>query len=361
MKVGILTYYFVHNYGAILQAYGMQKVLESLGHEVSFLTFDRNYDHMPEGADRKYNLSIKSVPLLTRYFISNGVGTFYYNFIKREQLRLFTKQQMHIAERYSDANQAAVLIGSDEVFSIDVGINPFLYGHGIPVKNIFSYAASFGSTQQEDIDGYGCRELIKSGLEKFSKVGVRDIASAQIVKAVSSRDAILTCDPVILYGFKKEIQQAFANKSSEKYLLLYSYDKNFNEPDEIRTLRDFARKNNLKIFSVGYYHKWCDKNIMCSPVEMLEWFCNCEMVITDTFHGSVISIITNTPLMVNLTKENQKVEYLLEEYHLTDRLTADIHDVDILFDQKTDYNAVNVLLEQKRQASMDFLKHCLGE
>ena len=81
MKVGILTYYFVHNYGAILQAYGMQCVLEKMGYDSAFLTFDRNYDHMPAGADKKYNLSVKSIPLLTKYFLKNGAGTFYYNFI----------------------------------------------------------------------------------------------------------------------------------------------------------------------------------------------------------------------------------------------------------------------------------------
>ena len=143
MKIGILTYYFVHNYGAILQAYGMQKVLEKLGHESAFLTFNRNYDHIPVGADRKYNLSIKSVPLLTKYLLSNGMGTFYYNYKKRESLQTFTRKYMKMGERYSDADRDAVLIGSDEVFSIDIGLNPFLYGHDIPVKKVGADSPTF--------------------------------------------------------------------------------------------------------------------------------------------------------------------------------------------------------------------------
>lgn len=185
MKIGILTYYFVHNHGAILQAYGMQCVLEQLGHEATFLTFSRNYDHMEVGADKKYNLSIKSVPLLFNYFLSNGAGTFYYNYKKRNQLHLFKKQYMKMGERYSDAEQDAVLIGSDEVFAIDVGINPFLYGHDIPVNNIFSYAASFGSSEIYDIEKAGCKELIGSGLKKLKNIGVRDVCSYNIVKELS--------------------------------------------------------------------------------------------------------------------------------------------------------------------------------
>lgn len=359
MRIGILTYYFVHNYGAILQAYGMQRVLEQLGHEVSFLTFNRNYDHMMEGADKKYDLSIKSIPFLAKYFINNGAETFYYNLIKRKKLHSFMKEHMKIGERYSDAKCDAVLIGSDEVFAIDIGVNPFLYGHNVPVENIFSYAASFGSTQLKDVDRFGCRELIQSGLTRLTKIGVRDVITAEMVKSIADRQAILNCDPVILYGYKVEIQKARKQKQSERYLILYSYDRNFIDRREIDTISSFARKNNLKVWSVGYYHKWCDKIIMCSPMEMFGLFCNSEMVITDTFHGSIVSIITNTPFMVRLNKKNQKVEYLLEQYQMENRKTDSIADLDRLYRERINYVSVNQLIEQERQKSMTFLKECL--
>ena len=47
MKIGILTYYGVHNHGAVLQANALRTYLMGKGHEVSFLTFDRNYDFIP--------------------------------------------------------------------------------------------------------------------------------------------------------------------------------------------------------------------------------------------------------------------------------------------------------------------------
>lgn len=359
MKIGILTYYFVHNYGAVLQAYAMQKVLEDMGHRVTFLKFDRNYDHIPEGADKKYNLSIQSMPLLINYLISNGVRTFYYNYIKKKRLHTFIKKNMKIGERYSDACQDAVLIGSDEVFAIDVGINPFLYGHNIPIKTIFSYAASFGSTQLIDVTNYGCKELIKAGFEKMYSIGVRDEITSQMVKSISNKDTKLNCDPVILYGYQNEIQKVQKKQSKEKYLILYSYDKNFNDRIDINIIKQFAKKYNMKIWSVGYYHKWCDKNIMCHPVKIIDLFCNAEMVITDTFHGSVISLITNTSFMVKLNKKNQKIEFLLEQYNILDRKTKNIKDINILFNQQINYDNINKLLKQEREKSMMFLKQCL--
>ena len=98
---------------------------------------------------------------------------------------------------------------------------------------------------------------------------------------------------------------------------------------------------------------------MCHPVKIIDLFCNAEMVITDTFHGSVISLITNTSFMVKLNKKNQKIEFLLEQYNILDRKTKNIKDINILFNQQINYDNINKLLKQEREKSMMFLKQCL--
>lgn len=361
MNIGILTYYFVHNYGAVLQAYGMQQVLRQLGHTPEFLTFNRSYDHMPIGMDKKYNIGLRSIPFLFRYLFANGVGTFFYNFLKKEYIGNFKYKKMNIGHRYSDITEGAVLIGSDEVFSIDVGVNPCLFGHDISSNIIFSYAASFGSTKLEDIDSFGCKELISSGIDRMKFIGVRDISSKNIVHTLTNRDATLTCDPVILYGFENEILRAREEKIREKYILLYSYDKNLNDKKEVRIIKKIAKENHLKIWSVGYYHKWCDRNIMCTPLEIFKYFCNAEFVITDTFHGSVLSIITNTPISVILKNKNQKVEFLLEHYQMSERIVSKIEDLEKNYVRDYKYNEVNKLITQDRQESYNFLKNCIAE
>lgn len=360
MKIGILTYYGVHNYGAILQAYGLQRVLSTLGHDVEFLKFQRNYDYMPEGADKKYEIGLKSIPLLTKYFIDNGAGTFIYNYEKKKELDSFRDNRLNIGKRYSDVSVDAVVIGSDEVFSVDVGINPFFYGHNLNCGIVISYAATFGSTTYESIIDKNCETLISSGINKMSSISVRDEASVNIVDKLIGKKPTLVCDPVILYGFKKEIQRLKAKPMyATKYILLYSYDRNCNSQSEINEIRTFAAKHGCKVFSVGYFHKWCDKNISCSPIELLWYFLNAQYVLTDTFHGSVLSIITNKDFSVVLRNTNQKVEFLLSQYDLSSRLTSNFEGVDTHFKNRIDYHKVNSIIKVERARSIKYLEESL--
>ena len=62
MKIGILTYYGVHNHGAVLQANALRTYLTNKGHEVVFLTFERNYDFIPKNNAKKYQGGLSSIP-----------------------------------------------------------------------------------------------------------------------------------------------------------------------------------------------------------------------------------------------------------------------------------------------------------
>lgn len=361
MNVGILTYYAVHNHGALLQAYGMQKTIEKLGYDVEFLTFVRNYDNMPAGSEKKYSLSLSGIPLYLKYLEENGIGTFGYNFKKLVTLNLFRKKALNIGEEYSQKRLDAVCIGSDEVFSIEVGINSFFYGHGLKCSNVFSYAGSFGSTTIQDIKEKDCVDLLASGFNKMTAVGVRDENSADIIKNITKKVSTLVCDPVILYGYKNEIKKAERRKAPRNsYILLYSYDKNSNNKKEIDALRKVAIKNNLKIYSVGYYHKWCDRNINVSPIDLLYYFINAEFVVTDTFHGSVLSIITNSQFVALVRNNGNKLSYLLGQYGLERCIIRNYDEVENRIEKRILYETVNKLVGQERKHSLDFLRKALG-
>ena len=359
MRIGILTYYNVHNHGALLQAKAMQNYFQSKNvDDVEFLRFERNYDYISEHSQKKYRLSIRSVPFLIKYFFDNGIGTFLYNAFKRSSLDKFRKNELNIGRRYTDNSYDSVCIGSDEVFALDVGINPFFYGHCIKSKKIFSYAGCFGQTTYQDVKDLNCEQLIKSGFEILNAIGVRDKNSYDIASAFAQDKTVLVCDPVLLYGFSKEIKENIPREKN-KYILIYSYDKNMNDENEVDALRKFARKHNYKIYSVGYYHKWCDKNINVDPYELLGYFKNAEYIITDTFHGSVISIITESNFFVKLRTNRNKLAFLLEEYDLTNRIVSNFTQLDEISNIKIDYKEINAILEKKRLKSMKFLELCL--
>ena len=143
------------------------------------------------------------------------------------------------------------------------------------------------------------------------------------------------------------------------YILIYSYDKNLNDEAEYNHIKKYAEKHNLKIVSVGYYHKWC-KSIDASPFELLGWIKNANLVVTDTFHGSVMSIICNTPAVVKLRGNQNKLRFLLSEYGLLDRTILDFSEMESVADKSVDFANVNAAIQERRAASMKFLDDALA-
>ena len=357
MKVGILTYYNVHNHGAVLQANALKRVLEKYGCEVSFLTFDRNYDFINIEQKNKYKISIRSIPFFINYAIQRGIPNILFNIIKTFKLNLYRKKNFQISGRYSDFNGDYVVIGSDEVFSTEIGINHFFYGHGISVSKIISYAASFGPSNYDFIKKHNLINLVSSGLKNMTAVSVRDMNSCNITEKLGVNSEIV-CDPVILYGYEEE--QKEYKPDIENYIVVYSYDKNMNDIDEVTSIKNFAKDKDLKIFSIGYHHKWCDKNINVTPNQLLGYVKNAKLVITDTFHGTVISLICNTNFVVKLRGNSNKLGFLLDEYRLNKRILDDFGNLKHLYTEEIDYSIVNRLLAEKRKKSIDFLCKNLG-
>ena len=355
MKVAILTYYNVHNHGSSLQAFGLKKVLENMNCDVSFLTFDRNYDFIPKENSKKYKLGMSSIVFFIKYMFERGIDNILFNLKKRSVLNIFTKNSLPVSGRYSDFEGDLVVIGSDEVFSVEIGINPFFYGAGLKAIKVISYAASFGPTTKELIEERKLGGLLRGCISDLDAVSVRDQNSKNLVSFYTGQTPTLVVDPVILYGYKDE-QKRFQSQKDD-YIIVYSYDKNFNDKKTSEIIKKYARKYGYKVYSIGYYHRWCDKNICPDPIEMLGYFKNAKMVITDTFHGAVVSLITEAQFIVKLSGNKNKLEFLLSEYSLNYRIIDDINQLQTVAEKKIDYSKVNFLLEENRQHSLEFLKN----
>lgn len=359
MKIGIVTHYDVHNHGAVLQMYALEKVLQSFGADARGITFHKNYDFLESYAENKYNISIKSIPYYLGYLMEKGIKKTYFNYKKKQILDNFKNTNKMIGEKSSEVKDlSAVFVGSDEVFSIETGLTPEFWGNNIDCKNIFSYAGCFGPTTLDFIKEKNAIDFIKNGINNFKEISVRDENSKEIIETLSDRKATLVCDPVILYGYINE-KEKFSRKFNEKYVLVYSYDNNLNKENEIENIKRFAKENGYKIYSVGFYHKWCDKNINCDPIELLEYIKNAEYVLTDTFHGTVMSLIMNTEFVTKVHTNSNKLGFLLKEYECLDRITKDFSDSSKIIKKKMDYKKINNLIEEKRELSLNYLKKCL--
>ena len=361
MKYGIITHYDVHNHGALLQLNGLKRVLSQFGIDAYALQFDKNYDFLGHALKAKYDISIKSIGIYLKFILEKGLPCFFYNFNKRKTLSRFKLQAKLIGDYYTECGELdAVVVGSDEVFALHTGPTPAFFGHALPSKKVFAYGGCFGPTNINDIDRCHCRAFVESGLKSMVGLGMRDANSVDIAQKLTGREVELVCDPVILYGYEKELSGAI-RPFDKKYMIVYAYDNRLNDEYEYRNIKLFAKKHNLVTVSPGFYHKWVDKNVDCNPVELLSWFKYAECVVTDTFHGCVMSIITEREMAIKLRDNANKLFNLMSEYEITDRCLDDNWNIESIFDKKVDWTKTKEQISQRRKASIDYIKRMINK
>lgn len=366
-KAGIITHYDVHNHGAHLQLYALIQCLNELGYEAKALRFQKNYDFMGGvEATKKYNISFLSVPTYINYAVKNGIDRTLYNISKRNTLAKFRRKHSVVGEYYSEAKDIdIVVIGSDEIFSIEAGPNPWYYGIGVPCNYEIAYAASFGPSTLEMIKKHNVGCLVGAGVNNLKHIAVRDKNSADIVEYYTNNRPEIVCDPVLLYGFSEqlapELIKDFNNKHKENYCIVYSYDDNMNDDETVRSIRDFAKNRNLKIYSIGYFHRWCDKCINLDPLDVFKWFSKAVMVFTDTFHGSVISLTTETQFVSKIRGNGNKLAFLLEQFGVSDRIVSDFSNIETVTKALIDYSVVKKRIADIRAKSMHYLEEATND
>lgn len=357
MRIGILTHYDVNNQGAQLQMYALYQKLKELGHDPVILTYVKNYDFDQEKKLR-YQASIKSIPYyLKNYLIDCGLGATYRNYRKLKENKKFRKQVFHF-ENYATANIDMAIVGSDEVFSIPMGVNMMMYGHCVNTEKMIAYAPSFGQTDISLLEKYHAKTLVREGLKAFVDLSARDDNTAKIIEELTGRKPTMVCDPVLLYDFSHLKTKIKLPK--KKYMVVYAYDFNINTEVEIQAIKAYAKKNNLLIVSPGTYHKWCDINISCNALEWIEVFRNAECVVTDTFHGTITSIITHKPMAVlvrNKLNSNKMID-LLQRCGISDRELEEItiEQLESVFSKTMDVEQIDQNVLNLRKNAETYLK-----
>lgn len=355
-KIGILTHYTVNNQGAILQLYALYHQLKDMGYEPYVLTYQKNFDFADEDTRKRYHIGPGSYGyFIKEYLIKKGFRITYFNYRKNQILSRFKQEEFRFTD-YQDDSMDVAIVGSDEVFSIPVGINQMMYGYGVGADRLVSYAPSFGQTDLALLQQHNCVDLISNGLKKFDSLSVRDQHSAEMVRSLADVDAQIVCDPVVLYDFSK--RPIGKRKISQDYILVYAYDKMMNNPEEIEAIRGFAKRRNLKVVSAGTYHKWCDYNIPCDPVEWLDYFHYASYAVVDTFHGLLASLVTgsNVAILVRSINTN-KLNYLANQFGVENRIVrGDLtRQLEKVFNTEPDYETINGCINDLRKKGLSFL------
>ena len=360
-SIGIITHYGVHNHGAQLQLFALLSILRGKGFLAHALQFEKDYRYMERTAKNKYSISFKSIPVYVKYLFVNGLRKTLFNVQKKKIFDKFRIGNDILGERYEDFSGDLSIVGSDEVFSFETGVTGAFWGLESKAKKLVSYAASFGPSTLQEIRDKKLESFVSEGLKRFSSLSVRDNNSAEIIKVISDAVPSKNCDPVIFYGYQKEIAE-YANrvKTNAPYILLYSYDNNMNSMEEITMIRIVAENKKLPVYSIGFYHKWCDKNINASPLELLGWFKNAEYIITDTFHGTVLSLITHSQFATKLRGNGNKLCNLLSEYDLEKRIFTTADECISILDDGVNYDTVEKKMSDYRKESDIYITEILN-
>ena len=350
MKTGILSMHRVYNYGSFWQAYCLKKMIESCGSEAEFIDI-KNGKQFLENSGHKSRLSFSKIKRIPYYIFQKKKADIFQK-IQYEKLRCSE-------ERNYSTDYDCIIIGSDEVFNCiqesPWGFTSQLYGD-MDNSNVNSYAGSFGYTTMDGLEKYGLKGDISQAVSNLKNISVRDSNSEKIIsELISGKRIHRHLDPVLI----GDLPVPKLKSVKEKYILIYAYDFRFNDKEYIQEIRRFAKKNQLKIYSVGFYQEWVDKNILTDPYGLLSYFKNAEYIVTDTFHGTIFSIRCNKKFVTVIRNTNsQKLSSLLECVGLGERIIKKASDFKMI-ENTIDYGAVSDILKKERIRSCKYIETCL--
>lgn len=366
--VGILSMQRVINYGSFLQAYALRELLKLNGaKDVFFIDIipGRILVDSPATHSRYSRYARKLADLAKSGNLVSGIKTFLFN---RNLTRSITASWPRLGlDRKAPAPLDMVIIGSDEVFNctqgVDWGYSTQLFGDIPPTtaRKVLSYAGSFGYTDIDRLKHYKIDAEVGANLKKLSSISVRDLNSASIVKELTGSEPLIHVDPVLAYGYKKEIAEFRQSPAERPYMIVYSYQDRINDKTEIKAITDFAASKGLELISIFCRYDWCDMAVLPqTPIEVLRWFKFAECIVTDTFHGTIFSIITKSKFATLLRPSNQnKLGYLLSSLNLSDR-AAEPSSLATILSSEPDYLSCDSILEQKRQETNRYLNTALS-
>ena len=385
-KVGVVSCYFKHNYGSMLQAYATQKILDDMNIENETINIDKNIDF--SNGKKKYYMGqvfnfqfIKSklgmIKLKLDKKINKSLGKNisirdkkYEEF--RKNFRL-TEPYKTYAELYEKAEKdySSVIVGSDQLWLPVNVVADYYTLNWVPEDvNKISFSTSFGVSVIPE----KYKEDYKKFLNRINYLSTREVAGQKIIKELTGRDATLVCDPTLL--FSKDEWMSIQQEEpiiKGKYIFCYFLGKNIEHRKFAERLKE---KTGCKIVSLNHadeYVKYSDVfadeiAYDVGPAEFLNMIRNAEYVCTDSFHGTVFSLINNVKFFTfrrynNKSKvsTNSRIDSLLGIVNLKERLINGDEDVEKEIEKKINFENVNMKLEEFRNTSKEFLKNALSK
>ena len=382
------------NYGSSLQGFATIKKIADLGYDYEIIRYQKV---------RSIKFLIKNIIGLLR---SGAVKQWKYlkqkqrdfkehpDFARTRKIRTtavdsFKKRYFDSVSRYyigykalqdGSKNYKVVFVGSDQVWG-PLSLYSRFYNLYFVDKNVpkFSYASSFGVSsifpwQKKGVAGF---------LNRLQMIGVREQQGQAIVQNLTGKKAQVVCDPTILLS-PQEWQNVLDDNEKIRgikrngepysiegpYILTYLLGERSDIREEVRDLRNRSGIKIVNLPHIDNYHAMDDglgdiDLYDVDPFDFIRLIKNATYVVTDSFHGSVFSILMHKQFLTfyrkNISEKgntNSRIDSLFNILGLDDRLFRG--DSYAQIQAKIDYQYVDHKISELRESSLDFLKNGLA-
>ena len=346
MNIGIMTFHWAANHGALLQTYALQNALKSLipGSEVTIV------DYKPARYDMTLKRAIRSRRLKA---IRNNLKD-----MKKEKILAPFRDRFSKTYRYYSVDQLVkrppdcdiFIAGSDQIWNESYTMNgegkrtPAYYLPFHPGAKHISYAASFGTTQLKP----EMQDYILPYLRKLDGISVREKTGKAILEQMGVPCQIV-CDPSALLAgedYRALARPAFSGNYIAQYFL------RSQTPCAQSAIKYFSQKNKVQDVSLLPMEQW------------LGGIGNAEFLLTNSFHGMMVALKLHVPFAVFLTEGalsgmNDRFYTILEVLDLTDRIVTGNNPIESIENKPIYWNQVDERMEVYAADSVAFLqKHC---
>lgn len=378
-SVGILTYHNVYNFGAVLQAFALQRTILRLGHDCKIIDFSSPvhgtaYDifdlRLSQFGDFRasYGSVLRNFRVL-RYLRSHLLLRRRFAQFQANHVILTNKTYRSVNEmRTACPSFDVFVVGSDQVWEpsgLDCGSETVYYLEFVSSGRRVAYAPSFGLAEMPE----AYRERIASLISRFDFLSAREDSGCRIIQQLTGREATHVLDPSLLLSAATYEQVAIAPRQGEQCILLYP----MLSSERLKTVAQAVSKR-LKLPLVAvvpiYYnprdYTFADRVVFdAGPAEFLGWLGKAAFVCTNSFHGLAFSLIYRKPFLTvphHVTSFNIRLESLLAKVGLLSRQLPQDQELgaNSLLLEPINYDAVEGRLQSAIDESLDYLKRALS-
>lgn len=361
--IGIITITSGANYGNRLQNYAVKSVLKKLGYCSETIVIDGSRD---KTIKKFFKNLIKKVIKYHNYLLSLRIQIFNrYSKIFLNDIIINSKNSLDSIEK----NYKIFLCGSDQIWNLhfdNIRSNMnFFFANFAPKEKRIAYSASIGS---EDIPDECKADFIRL-VQEMKAISVREENARDVIKTLTGRDVPVTVDPTLMLGKSEWLEIAKKPKyvkKNKRFILTYFLGEYSSEVEAYITT--ISQTYNFQVINLYNEHiepsKIKNKDYFCTdPSEFIWLISNCELVMTDSFHGCIFSMIMDKPFrcfsrMDSESNMSSRMDTLFKKFNVSDWCIGDINeDVEHVFYK--DYSDFESTLKKEQDFAYDYLKGAL--